>query len=304
VTFPDLGVKGWTIFGAVALLVIGAVLVGKYWKESKASLGPALLTGAAVAVGSLAIQLHAGDVSDQAKREAEAAARQADIQMQIALTGELTGFNFTKVVSTGQDPTDAPFLSGKRLQNARFSELDLEGWEFRDTDLKNALLDGAELRGVNLIGARLTGADLSHADLTDAQLQHAELDGTIMTATFTGARVNEQTCWPKAVTPTTFERDEHFTQIAAEPRDVRGEEKLVYGHYCGTRDLIARAPDSSDVTRIEDYCAEIDECSEPAPDPVPVAPVAAPVAPVLPQPTPTAAPVAPVVPEPDPTVLP
>jgi Pentapeptide repeats (8 copies) len=184
---------GITLVVAVVVGLIGALLAFGPARRTQRDLGVGLLSGATVGLAIFALQLVNETNANEIQDKQEEAARRETVQLAIATTGDLSGF----------DPRDEPltgmYLAGKKLRNAQFEGADLTRAELRDSRMQGALLGHATLRKANLIGADLREADLEDADLSGAWLHaanffHAEVEHI---KSLKGAIANADTCWPE-----------------------------------------------------------------------------------------------------------
>ena len=152
------------------------------------ALGAGLLTGAAVAIGVVALQNWATNSAADALWRAS-----------VETAADIPGF------SPGNHSLRGLDLSGKQLRDANLRGADLRGVQLRDTDLSGADLTGADLQGDVMYSAALYGAVLRNADLRGAKLQGVQFahqqDGQfkiadLRNAKLAGAYANAQTCWP------------------------------------------------------------------------------------------------------------
>ncbi|MFJ9642864.1 pentapeptide repeat-containing protein [Streptomyces sp. NPDC101206] len=193
---PDAGPWQWALTSV--LLVLGCFLAFRAWRmaskepesepriEVLAGIGGGLVCG--IAVGLSALFLGESIRVSQENAAWRASVESADSIPGLTVAGhDIKGINF----------------SGKSLHNADFTGADLRGARFQDADLTGADFARADLRRANLIGANLQDASLADADLGQASLHSANLSHAIVTGpktSFSGAKVNARTCWPKGLT--------------------------------------------------------------------------------------------------------
>jgi uncharacterized protein YjbI with pentapeptide repeats len=220
----------WVIAGLALTILLLSVVPGLYfwWPSrrepaSRSDLGVALMTGALIALGVLALQV----VLDARLKEAENARRAADeeqaLELQLALQGRLIGIPLERKKLEGvylyeKDLTNANLrhsdltgavLSRSNLTRAKLQDAILVGADLNGTtlvearlhraNLENAILSDAPMKGAKLPHARLrnavlSGADLRWADLTDARLQRASLsEADLRGADLSGAEFDDRT---------------------------------------------------------------------------------------------------------------
>ena len=80
---------------------------------------------------------------------------------------------------------------GCDLQGANFKKSDLSGVNLTDANLTDANFHRATLRGTILTGVKATGANFNLADLTQAQMAN----GNFSRAMFYGAQISGARCW-------------------------------------------------------------------------------------------------------------
>jgi hypothetical protein len=167
-------VVGWQLAGAGTDVSVARSTV-------LAALGSGLITGAAVGVGVIAVQVWVQDATSEATWRAS-----------VSTATTIAGFN-----PAGHDLTGIDF-SGKILLDAELHDADLRGVRFRDTVLTAADLTGADLRGAVLIGAHLARSDLAGANLAGAHLEATDFGRADVrhVASLAGATVSPLTCWP------------------------------------------------------------------------------------------------------------
>jgi hypothetical protein len=192
-----------TIALGALLLTTGLWFFLKGRSQKYHDLGVGLVTGAAVAVSVLALQLTVEENADQRTRDEATAAQlraaqekkasdEAAFRLLIATSADLTGF----------DPRGrslrAYYLGGKKFVGANFVGTDLREAVLRGSDLSAAAMRNADLRKADLISANLSETILTGADLTAADLRYANLTRSAVehVKSLSGVRVNAETCWP------------------------------------------------------------------------------------------------------------
>ncbi|MFD5617712.1 pentapeptide repeat-containing protein [Streptomyces yangpuensis] len=193
---PDAGLWQWALISV--LLVLGCLLAFRAWRmavrepeaepriEVLAGIGGGLVCGIAVGLSALFL-------GESIRESQENAAWRASVETADSIPG---------LTVAGHDIKGINF-SGKSLRNADFTNADLRGARFQDADLTGASFTGADLREANLIGANLQDASLENADLSEASLHSANLSHAVVTGretSFSGAKVNARTCWPRGMT--------------------------------------------------------------------------------------------------------
>jgi hypothetical protein len=181
-----------TLGVALSILGLGLWLAFGRHRVRQRDLGVGLISGASFGLAVFALQLYNDNVAQRAQDRQEEAARRETVELAIATTSDLSGFD-----PRGQSLVDA-YLVGKTLNGARFEDVDLTDAELRDTQLRGALLSGAKLKNANLIGAHLDQADLEDANLSGAHLHAAKFVGAAVEhiESLEGAEANADTCWP------------------------------------------------------------------------------------------------------------
>ena len=203
---------------AVATLVfaLGAFLLFRWGaedgtrREAWRNLGASLITGVAVTLAVFGLQLF---LSDRAEQE--------DFRFRVALSGNLSGFD------PGRHGMDSMHLAGKVLNGAKFAGISLKGAVLQDSSLIGTNLKGARLEGANLIGATLTDAVLTGAHLDGADLRgtHFNRASIASVASWKGAKVNWQTCWPEG-----FDLRKHLDELVAST--TRSSSTPSHGRFC------------------------------------------------------------------------
>ncbi|MER6618686.1 pentapeptide repeat-containing protein [Streptomyces xantholiticus] len=194
----ETGMLSWALLGMLILFgILGAVGAIFAWRmalreperepkiEVLAGIGGGLVTGIAIGVSALFLEVEIGESQKDA-------AWRANIEIAAVIPGFTPG---------DRDVKDINF-SGKVLRDADFTGAELKGVRFRDADLRGAVFDNAKMQDAELIGANLEDSSLKGADLTGAKLESANLTGAIVNVpktTFKNAHVDKYTCWPVGV---------------------------------------------------------------------------------------------------------
>lgn len=176
-----------------------------------------LISGAVVAAGSFFGQLWVDDQrSEREMKAAELLADEADRRENLRFVRERSGddsatrpfgsvdlvgkdLSFLKLANSHFDSArlDQTDFSGTNMTHSRLVTSSLVQANFRNADLKDAILYSVDATGATFSSADLTEAqfglsNLSRADLTDAKLIRANLGGVNFTdATFTRADLTE-----------------------------------------------------------------------------------------------------------------
>jgi uncharacterized protein YjbI with pentapeptide repeats len=173
-----------------AIIAVLALGVWLWWPpgadaDRSSELGATLIGGAVVAIAVLYLERQ---VSSEAERR--------ELRLQLGLQNSLAGID---------------------LRNRDLSGFHLAGKDFRGANLAGANLRGANLSGGNLRDATLNGADLRGAKLDETPLHPSETlfpsedlypgpiypDATIQNTTFSKAKYDSDTKWPKHINPAT-----------------------------------------------------------------------------------------------------
>jgi uncharacterized protein YjbI with pentapeptide repeats len=171
----------WLIAALAVTILLLSVLPGMYfwWPSrrepaSRSDLGVALMTGALIALGVLALQVVLDVRLNEVEETRRVAQEEQSLKLQLALQGRLTGIS----------------LEEKKLDGIYLYEKDLTHANLRRADLSGAVLSRSDLTGAKLQDAVLTGADLNGATLTEARLEGANLDSAILSdAPMKGAKL-------------------------------------------------------------------------------------------------------------------
>lgn len=148
--------------------------------ENKVSLGQSLMTGAALTVALVVLQIGVNDRAkdDQlvenrrqanAERRGKEQARRRDLRLAVEGQRALHG-----ITLQGEDLRHW-FLVGKSITNADLTRVDLRATNLSQSDLQHASLVAARLAGALFLQARLDNADLRRAHGSGVQLDQASL---------------------------------------------------------------------------------------------------------------------------------
>jgi uncharacterized protein YjbI with pentapeptide repeats len=182
----------WLIAGLAFAILLPSVAPGLYfwWPSRKepacrSDLGVALMTGALIALGVLALQVVLDSRLQKVEDDRQVAQEEQSLKLQLALQSRLIG------VPLEDKNLDGIYLYEKDLRNANLRGSDLRGAVLTRSDLTNAklqraILVGADLNGTTLVDAKLHGANmenaiLSDAPMTGARLPHAQLRNAVLT---------------------------------------------------------------------------------------------------------------------------
>jgi uncharacterized protein YjbI with pentapeptide repeats len=256
----------WIIVAFAVAVLLCSVVPGVYlwWPSrqkasSRTDLGVALMAGAVIAFAVLGVQVLVDDRVRSFAAEREEEAEHRNLELQLALSNDLTGIRLD-----GQE-FDGLHLYGKPLKSASLVGTTLTRSVLSDADLTEAALDGADLSGTVAIGAklgkalmndaRLPNAILRGADLTGAELERANLIGVdlvgailkdarlvdadlrgayLSSANLTNANLSGADLSTAEVDPTTNFADVWFDPHTAWPKGMRPRPRCQKGRtkYC------------------------------------------------------------------------
>jgi uncharacterized protein YjbI with pentapeptide repeats len=171
----------WLIAALAFAILLLAVVPGLYfwWPSrgepaSRSDLGVALMTGALIALGVLALQVVLDVRLQKVEDDRQVAQEEQALKLQLALQSRLVG------VPLQEKKLNGIYLYEKNLRNANLRQSDLSGAVLTRSDLTNAKLQkatlvGADLNGTTLVDAKLQDANMENAILSDAPMTGAEL---------------------------------------------------------------------------------------------------------------------------------